>query len=160
VIEAPVVIEPASAADAPAVVHLIERVFVEYGFVWDALREVPDLFAFDRHYAGTRGALFVARQAGEVVGSVGVERLPDGQAELHRLDLDGRLRGRGTGRALVEAVLTWCRGAGIDRLVLWSDTRFDRAHRLYERMGFVQTGERVLPDDPNQTREFRYERIV
>ena len=64
------------------------------------------------------------------------------------------------GRALVEVVLGWCRAAGIARLTLWSDTRFDRAHRLYEGMGFTKTGERELPDDPNDTREFGYERPV
>ncbi|MBI4011908.1 MAG: GNAT family N-acetyltransferase, partial [Candidatus Rokubacteria bacterium] len=69
-------------------------------------------------------------------------------------------RGRGVGRALVEAVLGWCRGTGIGHLVLWSDTRFDRAHVLYQRMGFRRTGERELPGDVNHTREFRYERAV
>jgi GNAT superfamily N-acetyltransferase len=102
----------------------------------------------------------VARLDGTVVGSVGVERLPDGQAELHRLYLDAALRGRGCGRALVETVLAWCRQAGVRRLTLWSDTRFDRAHRLYERMGFTQTGERELADDPNDTREYGYARAV
>jgi GNAT superfamily N-acetyltransferase len=60
----------------------------------------------------------------------------------------------------VEVVLEWCRAGGVSRLVLWSDTRFDRAHRLYEGMGFARTGERELPDDPNDTREFGYERLV
>ena len=58
----------------------------------------------------------------------------------------------------VEVVLDWCRAGGITQLVLWSDTRFDRAHRLYEGMGFTRTGERELPNDPNDTREFGYER--
>ena len=156
----PIVIEAAHAGDAPAVIELIGRVFAEYGFSWDPALEVPDLFDLERRYGGATGAFWVARMDGRVVGSVGVERLPDGGAELHRLYLDATLRGRGVGRALVEAVLGWCRGAGIRRLVLWSDTRFDRAHRLYERMGFTQTGERELPDDPNDTREFGYERAV
>jgi GNAT superfamily N-acetyltransferase len=155
-----VAIVPACASDAPAVVELIGRVFAEYGFSWDPALEVPDLFDFERRYSGPAGAFWVARLGGRVVGSVGVERLPDGQAELHRLYLDATLRGRGVGRALVETVLGWCRSVGVGRLVLWSDTRFDQAHRLYERMGFRQTGERELPDDPNATREFSYERAV
>jgi len=157
---AAIVIEPARAADAPGVIALIGRVFAEYGFSWDPSFEVPDLLDLERHYGGAAGAFWVARLDGQVVGSVGVGRLPDGRAELHRLYLDATLRGRGVGRALVEAVLEWCRSAGISRLTLWSDTRFDRAHRLYEGMGFKQTGERELPDDPNQTREFGYERPV
>ncbi|HEY7140959.1 MAG TPA: GNAT family N-acetyltransferase [Methylomirabilota bacterium] len=155
-----IVIEPARATDAPAVIELIGRVFAEYHFSWNPSLEVPDLFDLERRYGGGAGAFWVARLDGRVVGSVGVERLSGGRAELHRLYLDASLRGRGVGRSLVEAVLGWCRKAGVARLVLWSDTRFDRAHRLYEGMGFTKTGERTLPDDPNDTREFRYERAV
>jgi len=157
--DAELLVEPAGPADAPAVIRLIGRVFAEYGFVWQPAAEVPDLVAFDRHYAPPHGAFFVVREAGEVVGSVGVERLPNGAAELHRLYLDARLRGRGLGRALVDAVIGWCRAEGIRHLVLWSDTRFDRAHALYEQMDFRQTGERALRD-VNQSREYRYERDV
>ena len=44
--------------------------------------------------------------------------------------------------------------------MLWSDTRFTHAHRLYLRTGFRQTGERELPEDINQTREYSFERAV
>lgn len=154
-------ISVASAADVPGVVALIGRVFGEYGFVYEPAVEVPDLLAFDRHYAPPRGAFYVVRDGARVVGSVGVERLDDGaSAELHRLYLDAALRGRGTGRALVETVLGWCREHGVTRLLLWSDTRFEQAHRLYERMGFRLTGERTLPEDLNDTREYGFERSV
>ncbi|PYM61120.1 MAG: N-acetyltransferase [Candidatus Rokuibacteriota bacterium] len=151
---------PAEAADVPGVIDLIARVFAEYRFVWDPLTEVPDLLAFDRHYRAPRGAFFVVRRNGRVVGSVGVERGAEATAELHRLYLDADLRGQGRGRALVEAVLRWCRASGIGHLVLWSDTRFAQAHALYQRMGFRRTGARDLAGDPNQTREYRYERAV
>ncbi len=153
-------VEPAKAVDVPAVIHLIGRVFDEYGLLFDPAAEVPDLVAFARHYTGFRGAFFVVRDAGRVVGSVGVERLDASTAELHRLYLDPPLRGRGLGRTLVETILNWCRTERIGQLVLWSDTRFDRAHVLYERLAFHRTGERALPGDINQTREYRYERTV
>ena len=151
---------PATRTDAAGVVDLIGRVYAEYRFVYEPGVEVPDLFRFDEHYTPPRGAFFVIRDGNRVVGSVGVERLDGGAAELHRLYLDANLRGRGTGRALVEAVLDWCRAEKISRLTLWSDTRFDQAHRLYERMGFERRGERTLPDDLNQTREYGFERPV
>ena len=157
---APPAIAPATVTDVPGVVALIGRVFAEYGFVWDPAIEVPDLLDFHTHYAGSRGAFFVTRDAGMIVGSVGVERLDGPRAELHRLYLDAALRGRGLGRALTQTVIDWCRAREIEELVLWSDTRFDLAHRLYEHMGFARTGERTLPDDANDTREYRFERLV
>jgi GNAT superfamily N-acetyltransferase len=151
---------PASTADAPEVVALIGRVFAEYGFIYEPETEVADLFAWDRHYGAPGGAFYVVRSRGTVVGSVGVNLVAADAAEVHRLYLDAELRGRGLGRRLVERVLDWCRERGIGHLVLWSDTRFDLAHRLYERMGFARTGERDVPGDINQSREFRYERAV
>jgi GNAT superfamily N-acetyltransferase len=157
---APLTISPAGRDDVPGILALIGRVFAEYAFVYDPRIEVPDLLDFAAHYEPPAGAFFVVRRGEQVVGSVGVERLDERTAELHRLYLDAELRGQGTGRALTEAVLDWCRARGIARLILWSDTRFAQAHRLYLRMGFVRTGERTLPDDPNQSREYRFERAV
>jgi putative acetyltransferase len=154
------VVASAAAGEIPGIIALIGRVYAEYGLVYEPTTEVPDLLAFDRHYAPPRGAFFVVRDGGRIVGSVGVDRLGEDAAELHRLYLDADVRGRGLGRVLVERVLEWCRAEAIARVSLWSDTRFDLAHRLYERMGFMRTGQRELPGDPNETREYRYERAV
>jgi GNAT superfamily N-acetyltransferase len=151
-------ISPASAEDVPGVVALIGRVYAEYGFVYEPRVEVPDLFDFDAHYAPPRGGFFVVRAAHVIVGSVGVETLDGRSAELHRLYLDADQRGRGTGRALIEACIAWSRSRGVEHLILWSDTRFDLAHRLYTRMGFTRTGERTVVGDVNDSREYRFER--
>src|SRR5207253_10435290 len=68
-------ISHATAADVPAIVGLIGRVYAEYGFVYDPAIEIPDLLDFDAHYVPPRGAFFVARGVDTIVGSVGVERL-------------------------------------------------------------------------------------
>lgn len=153
------IVVPATRADAPGVIDLIRRVFVEYGWIWDAAVEVPDLLRWAR-YEPPQGAFWVIRQDARVVGSAGVDLVAPATAELHRLYLDPAVRGRGLGDALVETVVAWCRQRAITRLVLWSDTRFEHAHRLYLRHGFQRTGERVLPEDVNQTREYHFERTV
>ena len=153
-------ISTATAEDVPGVVALIGRVYAEYGFVYEPRVEVPDLFDFDAHYAPPRGGFFIVWVANTIVGSVGIERLDERSAELHRLYLDADQRGRGVGRALTEAGLAWCRERGVGHLILWSDTRFDLAHRLYTRMGFARTGERTMVGDVNDSREYRFERPV
>jgi|SoiMetStandDraft_2_1073263.scaffolds.fasta_scaffold316288_2 GNAT superfamily N-acetyltransferase len=155
-----VIVVPATRADAPGVIELIGRVFAEYGWIWDPPAEVPDLLRWTPHYEPPHGAFFVIRREGVVVGSVGVDHVDDTTAELHRLYLDPGVRGRGLGDALVDTIVAWCRSERVRRLLLWSDTRFVHAHRLYLRHGFRQTAERVLPEDVNQTREYRFERDV
>jgi len=150
----------ATRADVPDVIALLARIWEEYGFIWEPETEFPDLFRFDEHYAPPHGAFWVVRDAGQLVGSIGVERVDATTAEIHRLYLDAHLRGRGLGRALVEEVLVWCRANAFTRLVLWSDTRFEHSHRLYDRMGFRRHGERTVPGDINASREYRFERDV
>jgi putative acetyltransferase len=150
---------PATRADAPDVLALLARIWREYNFVWAPEIEFPDLFAFDTYYAAPRGAFWVVRdEAGRVVGCVGVDRVDVRIAEIHRVYLDAHLRGRGLGRLLVETALAWARRHGFTRLVLWSDTRFTQSHRLYDRMGFTRLDERTVPNDPNDSREYRFER--
>ena len=44
----------------------------------------------------------------------------------------------------------WAREAGAPRLVLWTDTRFEAAHRFYEKHGYVRQGAiRILDDLSN-----------
>ena len=154
------VVVPAERGDVAGVIALIGRVYAEYGFVWDPVVEVPDLFDFGGHYDAPAGAFFVVRDDGVVVGSVGVGRVDASTVEVHRLYLDTALRGRGIGRALMQAAIEWGRQHGMVRVTLWSDTRFDAAHRLYTAMGFRRGPERVLPDDPNDTREFFFDRAI
>jgi GNAT superfamily N-acetyltransferase len=155
-----ITIRPGTRDDAAGVIALIGRVFVEYGWIWDPPSEVPDLLDFEAHYAAPHGAFWVVTDNGRVVGSAGVDRRGPGLAELHRLYLEPTQRGRGLGDALVGRVLEWCRTESIARLELWSDTRFEHAHRLYLRLGFRQDGERTLAGDLNDTREYRFERDV
>jgi N-acetylglutamate synthase-like GNAT family acetyltransferase len=150
----------ATAADVPAVMLLIGRVFSEYGLLLMPTFEVPDLLQFEAYYTAPRGAFWVVRDDTRVVGSVGVDRADAQTAELKRLYVDAGMRGRGIGQRLVETVLDWSREQGMSRLVLWSDTRFENSHRLYRRLGFAQLGERTVDGDINDSREYRFERNV
>ena len=150
----------ATANDVPAVMLLIGRVFAEYGLLLIPVFEVPDLLQFDAHYTAPRGAFWIVRDDTRVVASVGVDRIEEHAAELHRLYVDASLRGRGIGQRLVETVLDWTREQRIPRVVLWSDTRFENSHRLYRRLGFAQLGERTIEGDINNSREYRFERDV
>jgi GNAT superfamily N-acetyltransferase len=69
-------------------------------------------------------------------------------------------RGLGTGEALVEAAANWAKARDFGSLCLWVTESNAPARRLYERCGFVPTGERQpLPSDPG-LQEIRLSRTL
>lgn len=89
---------------------------------------------------------------GTVVGMVGVITFdrPPGECEIVSMWTAPEARGRGVGALLVEACLDWARPrADLNRCALWVTRGNDGAQRLYERCGFVETGDVApLPSDP------------
>lgn len=70
---------------------------------------------------------------------------PD-EAHLRMLGVDPDTRGRGVGRALVEACLEEARRAGKRRLTLGTTERMLAAQRMYESMGFRRGPDQVFDD--------------
>ncbi|PAK27515.1 GNAT family N-acetyltransferase [Streptomyces sp. alain-838] len=89
--------------------------------------------------APPRGRLLVARYGGEAAGTAGVRLLDAGTAELTRVFLYERMRGRGGAALLVRAAEDAARALGASRMVL--DTRGDlvEARALYARLGYTET---------------------
>lgn len=122
----------------PGLAVLVEAVLAEFGFGVDPLLEA-DLADPGGHY----GAVWVALDEGDVVGSVAVRDLGDGQAELKRMYLEPNYRGRGLGRQLLERALTWASAQGLDAVVLDTAEQMTGAQRLYESAGFKRLGART-----------------
>jgi GNAT superfamily N-acetyltransferase len=86
-------------------------------------------------------ALYVAedddvRLAGwiHVYGRVGLAQDP--HAEISGLVVDERVRGQGTGRALMAAAERWAVARGYDAMRLHSNVVRDRAHGFYQHLGY------------------------
>ena len=117
---------------------LVISVLPEFGFQEDP--EIDgDLADPDAHYE----AVWVALDGEDVVGSVAMRRLGDGDAELKRMYVRPGLRGHGLGRRLLGVALDWARSDGAIRVVLDTTDEMRAARHLYEQAGFRQTGSRV-----------------
>lgn len=77
------------------------------------------------------------------------EAHPDA-AQLVQMWVHPSMRGRGVGAALVTRIIEWARAERFPELRLWVVEGNEPAIRLYERMGFTDTGARapVRDDDP------------
>ena len=66
-----------------------------------------------------------------------VYRVPTGiRARIEDVVVDGVVRGKGIGEALVRHALNIAREAGADGVALTSNPRREAANRLYQRLGF------------------------
>jgi len=149
-------VRKAVPADSPAIQQLINGIFGEYGLAI-AVDGVDEHLAQPAEYFHARGGEFwVVEDAGQIVATVGA--LPHGSdaVELKALYVHPSIRRRRWGRRLAKLVLDYGRAAGKRTVVLWSDTRFTSAHRLYRGLGFRQFGQRELHDIYNSS-EFGFE---
>jgi GNAT superfamily N-acetyltransferase/DNA-binding PadR family transcriptional regulator len=83
--------------------------------------------------------IWLALQAGEIVGSIAIdgEDLGDGKAHLRWVIVDDGLRGSGTGRRLLDAAIRFCDARGFPEVHLWTFKGLDAARKLYESADFV-----------------------
>lgn len=126
--------------------------------------ENPELRGLATHFAEAGGALWAVEVAGTIVGMVAVKPMttgPDGAAwELCRLYVAAAQRGTGVAARLMRVAEAHARASGAAILDLWTDTRFDRAHRFYERHGFVRDGGIRALNDVSNSLEFGYAKPV
>lgn len=144
--------------DAEGFVALIGACWAEYpGCVLDVDGEVPELRTLATHFARQGGALWAAERDGQVVGMVGTRPLNSDEAwEICRMYVAAGEHGSGLAGRLLDTAEAHARAAGAARLVLWTDTRFDRAHRFYEKRSYVRQGAIRILDDASKSLEFRY----
>jgi ribosomal protein S18 acetylase RimI-like enzyme len=151
-------IRPGQDGDAAAYIRLIGDAWAEYpGVVFDVDAELPELHALATWFAGQGGALWLAEDAGVPLGMVATRPLGADEAwEICRMYVAQAARGSGLAHRLLDTAEAHARAAGAQRLVLWTDTRFDAAHAFYEKRGYLRQGAIRILDDLSRSLEFRY----
>jgi GNAT superfamily N-acetyltransferase len=151
-------IRPGRDSDADGFIALIGACWAEYpGCILDVDGEVPELRALATYFAQAGGALWAAEHEGALVGMAAARPMnQDAAWEICKVYVAKRMRGGGLAHALLSAAESQAREAGAERLVLWTDTRFEAAHRFYEKRGFVRQGSIRILDDISNSLEFRY----
>jgi len=154
-------VRPGRDADADGFIAVIAACWGEYPSIKiDIDGELPELRALASYYAGKSGALWTAETDGRVVGMIGEVPRTEGTWEIVRLYTVPHHRGTDLAPRLLATAEAHARAVGATRLVLWSDTRFERAHRFYEKHGYVRRGPINVLHDISNSIEFGYAKPV
>lgn len=157
-------IRPARDEDGAALKALIGGCWAEYsGCDVPVEAEIPEIDALASSYAAKGGALWVG-EADAVIGMVGVKPGENGPRisnwEISKMYVAAGARGGGLAQALLKLAEDHAQSQGASRAFLWSDTRFERAHRFYEKQGYIRIGGiRALHDLANSL-EYHYEKTL
>ncbi len=89
-------------------------------------------------YAPPRGALFLAWADARPAGCIAVRPIDDRDCEMKRLYVRDAFRGLSVGERLAREAIEWARAAGYERMLLDTLPSMRSAHRLYERLGFIE----------------------
>ena len=92
---------------------------------------------------------------GAVLGMVAV-RPGAGAWEVCRMYVHPALHGTGLAHRLLDTAERHAIAHGAPQLVLWSDTKFHRAHRFYEKRGYVRASAVRALHDMSGTLEFGF----
>ena len=145
----PIVVRRLVPDDAPAYMRLraesLVRAPLHFGASPETDRFKDEGVARERLGGGERSPMFGAFDGAQLVAAVGLV-CESALKAAHRATVWGTFvdpsqRGRGIGRALMEALLEHAQGlTGIEWVQLDVSTVADDARRLYERCGFVAWG--------------------
>ena len=140
-------IRPIEIRDQEPLARLIRSVFEEYGApLVNTVYDDPRTWHICESLLGVNAGYWVIEENGEVMGGCGyypTEGLPDGYAELVKLYLSPKVRGKGYGSQLFSLVISEARKAGYDYLYIESFPEFADAVKMYARHGFVELPERL-----------------
>ncbi|MFN7171860.1 MAG: GNAT family N-acetyltransferase [Fimbriimonadaceae bacterium] len=167
-----VYIRRATLSDRDAVIRVIQAVYEEYQLTWDPEVYHADLYDLEGHYFSKGFPFWVAEVDGMVVGTCALEVFPTIHGEpgrvvlqqgklrvagtdcsLERMYVDPQTRRMGIGSSLMQTTLEEARHLNRSAMELWSDKKFEPAHRLYEKYGARVVGDRIC-DDPDESPEW------
>ena len=121
----------------PRYQHELEEISLPWLLEPDLLEPVDlEMLAAPERFLADGGRVLLARWGEQIVGMVMLELQGEGVCEALKLGVREEFRGKGVGRALMEAVIQAARDAGQRRMVLTSNHKLKDALRLYEDFGF------------------------
>lgn len=118
--------------------YAMNKAWIEENFVMEPLDEQV-LSTPRASIINGGGEIWFALHEGTPIGCYALLHHADGRVEFTKFAVDETARGHGTGKALFEHAITRARHIGAPELILYTNTKQERACEMYYKRGFVKT---------------------
>lgn len=154
------VLRQATPSDIDTLAQIINDVFIELGWIFEIADELPDYVQYTDHYSNPeKNGLYALECDGYIIGSIALKH--DGKEPyLSRVYLKKEFRGYGLGKWMTVLMMNLAKERGQKQIHLWTDTRFEVAHNLYHKVGFVMNRELRSLHDVNNSFEWKMSAIL
>lgn len=143
-------------ADAEASQWMLEQYFAEIDERFDTGLDRENVLTTDVHEISPPNGLFIAgRLGGEPVACGVLKKVAPDVADIKRMWVSERVRGRGVGRRLLERLVLEGRAMGLRRVQLETNRALPEAIALYRSAGFTEVG--AFNDEPHAHHWFALE---
>lgn len=129
------------------IINLILKIQVEeFGFI-TTINDPPGLESIVSFYQLNGGNFWVALDGEDVVGTIGLRILSNGQAAMKRMYVAKDYRGKnyGIAKLLLNNLIDLCQQKKIKELYLGTRAAYLAAHRFYEKNEFREVLKAALP---------------
>jgi len=164
-----VVVRRARAADdRPLAALHLRSALTAYAEIFPPDAPKPTAASLARHWAEAiadpTSAVFVAEldDSSAIGGVIATTVTPPGVGNVRHLYVDPLHWGRGAGRMLHDAAVSWCVERGVGSPSLWVLEANDRARQMYERWGWAVLGGELFVNAGSGVREvcYRLDRVT
>jgi putative acetyltransferase len=100
------------------------------------------------------GIIYLAKSGHEIVGSIGLLKTGEGTYELIKMSVTEKFQGKGISKMLMDKCLETAKDWKAEKIGLYSNSRLQRAIKMYEKYGFMHV---PVVDSPLATADVRME---
>ncbi len=159
-----IVLRPVRDSDSQALIELIGSCYSEYvNCILDVETEEQWLKALASYYEKVSrigSVLWVVEIDSRLCACIGVKFDESGRGEPKTLYVAKYARKKGLATFLMALVENYARFQGVKSWSFWSDTRFEDAHRLYKKLGYMKTGRTRMLRDISDSAEFEFAKVL
>jgi N-acetylglutamate synthase-like GNAT family acetyltransferase len=131
------IIRKANNNDLPKIINIINKHYQKYGDFVNLNKYDKDLKDIEKNYFQQKGCFWIAQLNNNIIGTIALQPLDSSIAEIKRVYVREAYHGTIISHKLMQKVLNFAIDNHYQKVILWSDSRYKRAHNFFLKYKFI-----------------------